>query len=284
MLCVIISPAAKKRVKNGGVYMNKVIGFVGAGNMGGSIVYGAVSSGVISRENVLINSIDVSEKVKSLNINVTNLEELIKKSDYIILCIKPIGFEALLNEIKNIKGFESKVYISIAAGITIDYIKSILGDVKVIRTMPNLPLFAGGGMTVIAPDSKAEEDDISAAEEIFSASGKTLRISESNINAYTAVSGSGPAYAFMFIEALADGAVRCGIPRKEAYTVAAQTLYGSALMHLETGIHPAELKDMVCSPGGTTIDAVASLEADGFRNAVLNAVDACLKKAEKMKK
>lgn len=264
--------------------MNHITGFIGAGNMGGSILCGAVSSGVFKPENILVNSLAVSEKVQKLNINVTNLKELVNKSDYIILCVKPQGFESLLGDIKEIDGYDTKVYVSIAAGVTIDYIKSILGDVKVIRTMPNLPLSAGGGMTVIAPDTKAEEDEIAFAEKLFSASGKTLRIAEESINAYTAISGSGPAYAFMFIEALADGAVRCGIPRREAYTVAAQTLYGSALMQMETGIHPGELKDMVCSPGGTTIDAVAALESKGFRNAVLEAVDACLKKAEKMKK
>jgi len=264
--------------------MNIKTGFVGAGNMGGSVLCGAVSSGALCEKDIYVHSLALSDRVKELNINVTNLENLIKNSDYIILCIKPNGFEELLSSIRKIEGYEKKTYVSIAAGVTIEYIKKILGDVKVIRTMPNLPLFAGGGMTVIAPDDISGKEEIEFVKNVFSGAGRTLVVSEDEISAYTAVSGSGPAYAFMFIEALADAAVRMGIPRDKAYTVASQTLYGSALMQLETGLHPGVLKDMVCSPGGTTIDAVASLEKDGFRNAVINAVDACLKKAEKMKK
>lgn len=259
-------------------------GFIGVGNMGGSVLCGAVASGACSAGDVYACSLAFSDKVRELNINVTNLEELVKKSDYIILCIKPDGFQKLLSEIKAIEGYDTKVYVSIAAGIGIDYIKSILGDVKVIRTMPNLPLSVGGGMTVIAADGKVTSEELAFAEGIFGGSGRTLRVAEDKISAYTALSGSGPAYAFIFIEALADAAVKAGIPRQEAYTVASQTLFGSALMQLETGMHPAQLKDMVCSPGGTTIDAVASLENDGFRKAVMNAVSACLEKAESMKK
>lgn len=259
-------------------------GFIGAGNMGGSILCGVVNSNILCSDDIYVHSLVLSDKVKELNINVTNLEDLVKNSDYIILCIKPNGFEELLGKIKQIPSYENKIYVSIAAGVSISYIKNILGDVRVIRTMPNLPLFAGAGMTVIAPDSNVSEDECAFCEKIFSSCGKTLRVKEEEISAYTSVSGSGPAYAFMFIEALADAAVRGGIPRDKAYLVASQTLFGSALMQLETGMHPGVLKDMVCSPGGTTIDAVASLENDGFRNCVMNAVDVCLKKAESMKK
>lgn len=259
-------------------------GFIGVGNMGGSVLCGAYRGGICSRDNTYACSLAFSDKAKELNINVTNLEELVKKSDYIILCVKPDGFEELLNSIKSVEGYETKVYVSVAAGITIDYIRGILGDVKVVRTMPNLPLSVGGGMTVLASGRGVSEEEMDFADSIFACSGKTLRTTEDKISAYTALSGSGPAYAFVFIEALADAAVRAGIPRKEAYAVASQTLLGSALMQQETGLHPAELKDMVCSPGGTTIDAVAALENSGFRSSVINAVDACLKKAESMKK
>jgi len=264
--------------------MNKKIGFVGVGNMGSAILCGIVNNSIIKEENIYAHSLAFSDKVKQLNINVTSLKDLIKNSDYIILCVKPNSFENLLNDIKDIQGYDSKVYISIAAGITIDYIKSILGDVKVIRTMPNLALMAGAGMTVIAGDTMVTEEELKFAEDIFMGAGKTLRVSESLINPCTAVSGSGPAYAFMFIEAMADAAVRGGISRKDAYLLASQTLMGSALMQLNTDIHPAELKDMVCSPAGTTIDAVASLEKDGFRSAVINAIDVCNKKAKNMGK
>lgn len=265
--------------------MNKKIGFIGVGNMGGAILCGAVSGGAVMAEDVYACSLEFSDKVKELNINVTNLQELVEKSDYIILCVKPLSMEEVLNDIKAVPGYEKKVYVSIAAGITIDYIKAVLGKaVCVIRTMPNIALLAGAGMTVISSDGICSEEDVFFAEKIFSSAGATLRVPERLINPCTAVSGSGPAYVFMFIEALADGAVREGISRKDAYLLASQTLMGSALMQLETQLHPAELKDMVCSPGGTTIDAVRSLENDGFRGAVMNAVDTCAQKAKSMNK
>lgn len=264
--------------------MNNKIGFVGAGNMGSAIVCGAVNKAGFLCEDIFVHSLVLSDKVKELNINVTDLKELVSKSDYIILCIKPNGFKNLLNEIKSIDGYDKKIYVSIAAGITIDFIKSILGQVKVIRTMPNLPLVSGAGMTVIARDNLVEDSEYALVDKLFSGAGKTLAIDEKLIDSCTAVSGSGPAYVFMFIEALADAAVRGGIPRQDAYLLASQTLLGSALMMQETGNHPGTLKDMVCSPGGTTIEAVSSLEADGFRAAVMNAVDVCARKAKNMGK
>lgn len=264
--------------------MNKTIGFVGVGNMGSAILCGAVCKAGFNGKDIYAHSLAFSDKVKGLNINVTNLQDLVQKSDYIILCVKPSGFESVLNDIKSVDGYETKVYVSIAAGITIDFIKSILGDVKIIRTMPNLALQAGAGMTVIAPGDGVDEDELVFAERIFSGAGKTLRVPEKLIDPCTAISGSGPAYVFMFIEALADAAVKHGISREDAYLLASQTVMGSALMQQETGVHPAKLKDMVCSPGGTTIEAVAQLEEAGMRNAVIKAVDACAAKAQKMNK
>ena len=259
--------------------MNKNIVFIGVGNMGSAILCGAVEKSGFSEKNIFAHSLSFSDKAKKLNINVTTLQNLVNNSDYIILCIKPSGFDSLLNEIKSIDGYETKVYISIAAGITIDRIKNVLGPVKIIRTMPNLALSVGAGMTVIAPGDKICTEELAFAERIFSGAGKTLVVEEKLIDSCTAISGSGPAYVFMFIEALADAAVRGGLSRKDAYVLASQTLMGSALLQIETGTHPGELKDMVCSPGGTTIEAVASLEKDGFRSAVMNAVDVCAKKA-----
>ncbi len=264
--------------------MNSKIGFIGVGNMGSAILCGAVCKAGFNEKDIYAHSLAFSDKVKELNINVTNLQDLVNKSDYIILCVKPNGFEALLHEIKSADGYADKVYVSIAAGITIDYIRGILGDVKVIRTMPNLALQAGAGMTVIATGAGVTEDELAFAERIFSGAGKTLRVPEKLIDPCTAVSGSGPAYVFMFIEAMADAAVKHGIPRADAYILASQTIMGSALMQQDTGIHPAVLKDMVCSPGGTTIEAVAKLEEAGFRNAVISAIDACADKAQKMNK
>ena len=262
--------------------MDRKIGFIGVGNMGGALLLGAVENSGFKPGDIYAHSLTFSDKIKSLNINVTNLQDLVANSDYIILCIKPNGFKALLQEIKNIKGYESKVYVSIAAGITTDTIKGILGDVKIVRTMPNLALSVGAGMTVLSPNSLVTEDEFAFVDRIFSGAGKTLAVPENLIDHCTAISGSGPAYTFVFIEALADAAVKGGIPRKDAYLLASQTLMGSALIQLETGMHPGILKDMVCSPGGTTIEAVASLENTGFRSSVIEAVDACSKKAKNL--
>lgn len=260
------------------------VGFVGAGNMGGAILSGMIEKGGFDSSSVYVNDYVISERVKKLNINVTNLSDLVNKSDYIILCVKPNAIVSVLNDIKNIKGYESKVFVSIAAGIKISSIKDILGDVKVVRIMPNLPLTAGEGMTVLCRCKKITDSEFDFVSGIFSGSGEILESGENLIDACTAINGSGPAYVFMFIEALADAAVKNGIKRADAYTLAAQTVLGSAKMLIETGMHPGELKDMVCSPGGTTIAAVAALEENGFRHAVISAVDACAKKASDMGK
>lgn len=262
--------------------MSGIVGFIGAGNMGSAIISGMVENGGFDSSRIYVCGHSVPDKVKKLNIYETNLSDLVKKSDYIILCIKPKGFPGLLDEIKKTDGYTDKVYVSIAAGIKISAIKEILGDVKVIRTMPNLPLMCGGGMTVMCRCPKVTDEEFDFAGKVFSGSGRTSETDESLIDACTAVNGSGPAYVFMFIEALADAAVKQGIKRGDAYVLASQTVLGSALMQLETGLHPAVLKDMVCSPGGTTIAAVSALEENGFRHAVISAVDACAQKAAQM--
>lgn len=267
----------------GGVNMDKTIGFIGVGSMGGAIVSGMVESGY-DLQRIALCGHTIPEKFLNLNINVTNLTNLVEKSDYIILCIKPNGFEKLLNEIKSIGGYGEKIFVSVAAGIKISYVRGILGNVKVIRTMPNLPLMCGEGMTAMCRTEEITDTDFKTAERIFSCSGKCTEVGENLIDACTAVSGSGPAYAFMFIEAMADAAVKHGIKREDAYLLASQTLLGSARMQLETGLHPAALKDMVCSPGGTTVAAVAALEEKGFRSAVISAVDACAQRADEMGK
>lgn len=264
--------------------MSKKIGFIGAGNMGGALICSAIEKSGFNPDDICVHSLAISDKVKKLNINVTNLQDLVINSDYIILCIKPNGFNSLLENIKTVEGYKNKVYVSIAAGVTIDTIKDSLGDVKIVRTMPNLALTVGAGMTVLSKNDCVTDDEFSFVDKLFSGAGKTLAVPEKLIDQCTAISGSGPAYGFMFIEALADAAVKGGIARTDAYLMAAQTLMGSALMCLETGLHPGILKDMVCSPGGTTIEAVASLEKTGFRSSVIEAVDACSKKAKNMGK
>lgn len=206
--------------------------------------------------------------------------DVLKHGDVVILAVKPDVYPVVLPECV---GFE-KLFISIAAGVSIDYIKNILGEAsRVVRVMPNTPALVGAGMTAICRDG-ALEDDIKSTESIFSAVGETVVTEEKHIDAVCGVSGSGPAYIFTMIEAMADGGVLKGLSRAEAIKLAAQTVLGSAKMVLETGNHPAQLRDAVCSPGGTTIEGVAALEDCGFRSAIINAVSAATEKSKALKK
>lgn len=261
------------------------IGFIGAGNMGGAIVSGLIIRGGVNADDVYVTEPRVTEEITDLGVNICELEETVKNSDYIVLAVKPNVMADVLERISKISQTDEKVFITIAAGVDIAYMKAGLGKKKkIVRVMPNLPMSVGEGMSVICGSDEVAENELAAAVKIFSCVGKTaVSSNEDMIDKCIAVNGSAPAYVFMFIEALADGAVKNGIPRKDAYELAAQTVLGSAKLVLDTGKHPAVLKDMVCSPGGTTIDAVCSLEADGFRNAVLNAVKVCTDKAISMK-
>lgn len=262
----------------------KSIGFIGAGNMGSAIISGILKNDAFKSTDIYVHDRVINDGISKLNIIVTNLHDLAVNSDYIILCVKPKNIFEVTEEIKKIPNYDKKVYISIVAGIKLQALKNALGDVKIIRAMPNLALKVGAGMTVITRDELVSDEEFDYGESIFSAVGRTLRIDEAYMDACTAVNGSGPAYVFMFIEALADAAVKNGIDRSSAYLLASQTVYGSAAMQLQTELHPGILKDMVCSPAGTTIDAVAMLEKHAFRSAVIEAVDACTEKAVQMGK
>ena len=262
--------------------INKKTGFIGAGNMGLSIMRGMIGSECISKHNINVYDVKFSDSIPEGVNKIGSLKELVKSSDVIIFAIKPNVFAAVLNEIKTVENYDKKVYISIAAGITTDYIKSVLGNVKVTRVMPNLALSVGEGMTVVCPYDGIDEENLSVLGDIFNSCGKMRIMDESYIDKAIAINGSGPAYVFMFIEALADAGVKNGLTRDDAYFIAAQTVLGSAKMVLDTNENPAKLKDMVCSPAGTTIDAVIELENKGFRSAVIGAVEKCTEKALKM--
>ena len=260
------------------------IGFIGAGNMGSAIIGGMIASGNFDAKNINVCDKVISNTVAAYGVNTKSFEETCVDSDCIVLAVKPAGLGDVLKQIKTLKDYNKKLYISIAAGYKLESVKNILGDVRAIRVMPNLCLKSGEGMTVICAGETCTKDDLALADKIFSSCGKTAVVKESLIDACTAINGSGPAYVFMFMEALADAAVNHGIDRETAYLLAGQTVLGSAKLMLDSKIHPGQLKDMVCSPGGTTIEAVASLEETGFRNAVMSAVDACAKKADQMSK
>lgn len=268
--------------------MEKVIGFIGYGNMAQAIIGGIIESKIVPVENIIASKLKISQNQKSrgkFGIYITeDNKEVAQKSDYLVLAIKPFLYEEVLKEIKDhIK--EDAVVISIGAGISSDFLRESLNkDTKFVKTMPNTPAMVREGMTAISPNERLDGNDLDEILEIFNSFGKTEIIDESLMDGFTALCGSSPAYIYMLIEAMADAGVMEGIPRPQAYTMAAQSVLGSAKMVLETGIHPGQLKDNVCSPGGTTIAAVASLEENGFRSAMIKAIKVCADKSREMSK
>ena len=210
--------------------------------------------------------------------------DAVKESDVVFVAVKPNVIESVLGEISSL--LADKIVVSMAAGVSLEKLKLFANNasVKMIRIMPNIPAIYKEGMTALCAEEEISDDDVKIVTELLSSSGKVERVSEKLMDGVTAISGSGPAYGFMFIEALADAAVKFGIPRKQAYVYAAQTLKGAATMALEDERSISELKDAVCSPAGTTIDAVVALEANGFRNAVIQGAVAAYNKSASMGK
>lgn len=270
--------------------MNKTIGFIGAGNMGGAIIKGIIKKDIVCASNIIVydKNTDAAKKISD-EFGVVVAEDLhnVCKADVLFLAVKP---NVIYSVIEQIKGFVNKdcIVVSIAAGQSIMKLQQTFDNdtIKIVRAMPNTPALVGEGMTAVSfNDIMKIDDDKNDAKDIlmlFEGLGKVEVVNEQLMDAVTGISGSSPAYVFMFIEAMADAAVCGGMPREQAYTFAAQAVLGSAKMVLESNKHPAELKDMVCSPGGTTIEAVKVLEEEGFRNAVFKAVTACINKSKSM--
>ncbi len=229
---------------------------------------------------------DNTEKLKSHYSQIiveSDCLSLTENCDIIILAVKPDIYSSVIESIKD-KVDRSKILVIIAAGMSISYVEDFFTfPVKVVRTMPNTPLLVKEGMTAVCGGSSTDAYDVKAVENIFSFLGLTEIVEEKYFDAYTALAGSSPAYIYMIIEAMADGGVLEGFPRKAAYKAAAQAVKGAAEMVIKTGLHPGELKDMVCSPGGTTIEAVAELERGGIRTSLISAVSKCTEKSRKMK-
>ena len=259
------------------------VGFIGLGNMGTPLLKGVIRSGAAMPDDIYIFDVDRSKgealaKETGVRMAVDNIE-LVRECDYIVLAVKPVYIKQVLEEIKDIFTAD-KVLVSIAVGITSKTLKSILGDnKKIVRTMPNLPVLVGEGMTLVCFDRNLSDNEKAIVKSLFEGSGKVDELEERLMSEVTALTGSSPAYVFMLIEAMADGAVQQGIPRKIAYRLASQAVMGSAKMVLETGLHPAELKDQVCSPAGTTIEAVQTLEKNNFRYSIMEAMKECTMRA-----
>lgn len=262
------------------------IGFIGAGNMGGAIIGGIVGSGLAAPQD--ITAADASRECLSAaaeKYGIVTAEDnaAAAAADILFLCVKPAVIYSVIDGIAgHIR--PDTIVVSIAAGQSIKKLMDAFGNdkIKLARVMPNTPALVGEGMAAVSPNRNMSDADTEKVLSIFNSLGKAEVVSEKLMDAVTAVSGSSPAYVFMFIEAMADAAVRGGMPRQQAYIFAAQSVLGSAKMVLETGMHPGELKDMVCSPSGTTIDAVAVLEQEGLRSAVMKAMKACIDRSQSM--
>lgn len=269
--------------------MIQTIGMIGTGNMGSAILRGIVDADYVKAGQIIAYDTS-SRRIRELEEDIPGIIcardciEVAERADLIILAVKPIYVQDVLDEIHN--ALDGKAVLSIAAGWTVHMLQAALRGTNAtyLRVMPNTPALVGEGMTAICDDTTFPKEDFDYAKGIFDAVGKTRILPERLFDGVVAVSGSSPAYVYMMIEAMADAAVKEGLPRVYAYEMAAQSVLGSALMVLSSGTHPAALKDAVCSPGGTTIEAVEELERKGFRAAIMNAMEACARKSREMSK
>ena len=262
------------------------IGFIGAGNLGGALAIGAAKSG---EHRLLIADVDTqkaADLAAAIGATVTDNEGVAANSDYIFLGVKPQMMEGVLTALRPALTARetAPVLISMAAGLSIACIKEWSGGLPVIRIMPNTPVAVGAGMILYTADDTVTAEQKAAFVACMAQAGRLDEIPEKLMDAGSCVSGCGPAFAYLFIEALADGGVECGLPRAKALDYAAQTVLGAAQMVLQTRRHPGDLKDAVCSPGGTTIAGVHALEAGGFRSLAMDAVTAAYDRTMELKK
>jgi len=265
---------------------NQKIGFIGCGNMATAIMKGLISNNIYTANDIVASdaSMAAADKIKTeLGVaastdNISTVEDC----GILVLAVKPQYYETVIVEIRDsIK--PEQIIITIAPGKTIAWLEEKFAKpVKLVRTMPNTPALVGAGMTGACRNKNINDEEYKTVFNILSSFGIVDTITENLMDVCVSVSGSSPAYVYILIEAMADAAVADGMPRDKAYKFAAQAVLGSAQMVLETGKHPGELKDMVCSPGGTTIEAVRVLEERGFRSAVFEAMKACVRKARDM--
>jgi pyrroline-5-carboxylate reductase len=266
---------------------NKTIGLIGTGNMGTALIDGLIGSGAAQPANIICS--DASERQlapvreKYHVSTTTNNREVVKAADIVIYSIKPQIMASVLKETADLLDM-GKLVISIAAGVPLAAIGSMLGkDLRLIRAMPNVAVAVREGATAIAAGGQAGPEDIQLAMEIFDSVGKSIFLKENYLmDAITGLSGSGPAYIFMIVDALADAGVKVGLSRKDALFLSSQTILGAAKLLLETGAHPGQLKDSVTSPGGTAIAGLHTLEKGGLRTTLINAVEAATHRSKEL--
>jgi len=267
---------------------NKQVGFVGSGNMGEALVNGLLHGRLCRPEQILCSDVK-PEKLKAIREKygvkgTPHNAEVVKQSDIIVLAVKPQIMKSVVDEIAKYLDF-SKLIISIAAGVPLEAIESCAKkELKLIRVMPNICVSVREGISAIAAGKHASKEDLLLAKTIFDSVGKSRFIDEALLDAVTGLSGSGPAYIFLIIDALADAGVKVGLARDDALILASQTVLGAAKMLIETGEHPGKLKDLVTSPGGTAIAGLHTLEEGGLRTTLINAVEVATRRSEALGK
>lgn len=264
--------------------INKKIGFIGCGNMGGAILFGALESGVLPKENAYVYDIsdEMMKKAEGWGVNLcADDEDVCTKADIILLAVKPQNASEALSMCK--KALDGKAMMSIVAGVTVERLQNMIdGAPRILRLLPNTPAMVFEGAFAVCSDNDFTEEELEIAKSIYSSIGVVEMVPEKLIDAACALNGGGPAYVAMFIEAMADGGVKQGLPRATAYRLAAQTALGTAKMILETGMHPGQIKDMVTSPGGTTIEGCEALERGGMRGAVIDCINKAAEKSKQL--
>ena len=262
------------------------IGFIGCGNMASAMIGGILKKGIFTKEEIIVSNLteEGSRRSREKLGVVTTMEnrQVAESAKIVVLAVKPQYYEEVLGEIKDVLT-EEHILVGIAPGKTLSWLEEKCAQpLKIVRLMPNTPAQVGEGMTGVCFNERVSEEEKQEICAITDSFGCTEVIPERLMEGLSAVTGCSPAYVFMFLEAMADAAVHQGMPRKQAYRLAAQAVLGSAKMLLETEMHPGELKDMVCSPAGSTIEGVRMLEKNGFRSAVFEALCAAAEKGKKL--
>ncbi len=268
--------------------LDRKIAFIGGGNMAEALIKGLIAAGTAKPEQILVADISADRlahlgKAYGIIIQKSNLDAA-REAGLIILSVKPQVIERVLGEMASAVD-DGKLVISIAAGVAVAKIeKALRAGSRVVRVMPNTPALVLAGAAALAGGKNATGDDMVLAQSIFNSVGRSVVVDEKLMDAVTGLSGSGPAYVFVIIDALSDAGVKAGLPRKLALELAAQTVYGSAKMVLETKEHPGKLRDMVTSPGGTTIEGLHALEKGKLRATLMNAVEAATARSKELGK
>lgn len=262
------------------------IGFIGGGQMAKALAGGAIKAGLVEAKQLLVVEPNLQQRNSFLEIvgkvqMLGSAADLLSDCERVVLAVKPQVLKQIAGDIAG-RIEPRHLLVSIAAGISLPQLQELLGTKRVIRVMPNTPCQVGAGASAIAADASANEEDIAWVDQLMSAVGLTVRVPDNLLHAVTGLSGSGPAYIFVMIEALSDGGVAQGLPRELATRLAAQTVLGAARMVLETELHPGQLKDQVASPGGTTIAAIRQLEKAGLRSALIEAVAAATQRSQEL--